>query len=344
MAELTSGIFAAASNLQARQVFDICESLQAGEVGYFSFPEAYRGPEVGLSRASVMWDGMDVSALQRAYITGFNYNNPIVPRALTNVDWSLWQTDYIAEQQKSSFMYSAFSEMARRGVDLSNSPEQHVLTSMKVDLLARLDKGGVSVAKTLCTNLRSEADAFVAENELVLWRTVTGRAAWQLCLERQLDALISTEKPPVLLADVTEGSYLRCFLLRGKPVLCLRYAAPIQTPLERLEVFVMEEESELQNKFSKLSALLKLPWALVHCVVKDGDITVYDVDSDPILEQMPLDVQSYLNLCLAHDLLAEPLPSAEHLSETALVREMPFLRRMLTVLFDIERKKYTPLQ
>ncbi|HBR95834.1 MAG TPA: hypothetical protein DD979_00440 [Gammaproteobacteria bacterium] len=342
MADLISGIFAPPGDLHADALHHVAERLQPGACARLAFPQA-GVPAVSLERDAVYWGGEDVSRLQRAFVRGFSYTNPVVPRAMDDVDWSLWQYDYIGEQQKTSFLYSALSELDRRGVRMSNAPRVYLDVSMKTDLLARVRASGIQVPDVMCTNTRDEADAFMARHEHVLWRPATGRAAWQLCRERQLEFLVGADKTPVLLSSIAPGMFLRCYLVDGEPVLCLKYAAPEQVPLERLEVFQAIEDDSFYTQLRDTAAVLGMRWGAVHCVFDaEAGFAVYDIDPDPVVSAMPAAVQEYLNLCIAHDLLGQSIPASDALRDTALVRELPFLRRMLSVLFDMERSKYAP--
>ncbi len=341
MSDHLTGIFSPPGDRQATALFQVLESLEPGVAGMFDFPVEGK-PAVSLGREAVMWGGMDVSQLKTAYIRGFSYTNPVVPGALEDVDWSLWQYDYISEQQKTSFLYSAMSELDRRGVKMSNPPGTFLDVSMKTDLLERMRSAGVGVPDILCTNTRSEADAFAARYDAILWRPATGRAAWQLCKERQLDALVDTDKTPVLLSSIKEGMFLRCYICDSEPVLNLKFAPPEQIPLERLEIYQAIQEDWFFPQLRDAAAVLNMRWGAIHCVINEnGELFVYDIDADPVLTAMPNEVQEYLNLCLANSLLGNTLPAADKLMDTALVRSLPFLRRMLSVLFDIERSKYS---
>ncbi|MCB1754205.1 MAG: hypothetical protein KDJ38_01700 [Gammaproteobacteria bacterium] len=339
MVKPVTGIFAPAGDSQAQKLFASLEELQPGAAGLYYFPED-GNPPVCLGRDEILWNGFDVSRLKTAFVRAYNYSNPVVPPVMEDTDWSLWQFDYMCEQQKTSFLYSALAEMQRRGVVMSNAPGVYLDVSMKADLLERIRAAGVSVPDLICTNNRSEADAFADAREHILWRPVTGRAAWQLCLEKQLDALVDTDKTPVLLAGLESGHFLRCYISDGEPVLCLKFAPPAQTPLERLEVFEVAEENDFYPQLKAAAAVSNMRWGAVHCVLEDGRISVYDVDPDPVLRHLPPDVQDYLTLCLAHGLLGRSVPAADALMQTPLARSLPFLRRMLTVLFDLERSKY----
>ncbi len=339
MAKPIAGIFVSTYDTQYPKLMSVLQSLQEGAAHLFRFP-LQGSPLVSLERDVVLWDNVDVSKLSTAYVRGFSYTNPVVPAAMEDTDWSLWQLDYIREQQKTSFLYSAFSEMHRLGVNMYNAPGVYLDVSMKVDLLERIRDAGVTVPDLVCTNNRSEADSFSDSQENILWRPATGRAAWQLCKERQLDSLIDPGKTPVILAGIEPGIFVRCYICNGEPVLCLKYSPPSPLPLERLEVFQVVEETDFYHDLRATAKVLELQWGVISCTVDDGKTAVYDIDADPILSELPPEVQEYLMLCLAHSLIGQTAPTAQALHGTSLVRSLPFLRRMLAVLFEIEYKKY----
>ncbi|MDO6461244.1 hypothetical protein Q4485_11095 [Granulosicoccaceae sp. 1_MG-2023] len=342
MSEATaSAIFAPPGHARAARLLALAEAIRPGTMRGYAFPVA-AGDAVGLGREAVYWNGDDVSRLGRAALFGFAYHNPVVPQTPVETDWSLWQYDYISEQQKTSFLYSAFSEISRRGVRLYNPPSVYLDCATKPDLLLSAQAAGAQIPALICTNSRDEAEAFAAEHEIVLWRPATGRAAWQVCGERQREALFATDQPPVLLAAVVPGLFLRCYLCDGEPVLALRFGAPAQTPLERLEFFQLEPDTVFYPALREIAANSGLRWGVIHAAVEGERVTVYDIDPDPVTSALPEAVNTYLLKVLACHLMAEPAPLPAVLGEDALVRELPFLRRMLSVLFDIERSKYAP--
>ncbi len=336
----TTGVFAPAGDSQALELQRVVNDLRPGACALMEFPSDGGEPSVSLSREAVYWGDVDATKLKTGFVRAFQYSNPVVPQPLSDVDWSVWQYTYIGEQQKTSFLYSALSEIDRRGVSLFNPPGMYLDVSMKVDLLERVRSGGVRVATMLCTNDLVEARAFAESREHILWRPATGRAAWQLCMERQLQALLDCRKPPVILADIEPGLFLRCYVLDGEPVLCLKFVNPMQVPLECLEVFQAVEEGGYFAELRKCIKLSGLKWGAIHCAVEDDRLAVYDIDADPVLSYLPVEVQNYLNTCIAYSLLALELPTSLTIPEGPLPRALPFLRRMLTALFEVERSKY----
>jgi len=340
MTDLITGVFSPADDKQTRRLIEQINSLQAGAVQHFAFPEP-NGVEVSLERDVIMWGDVDVSQLKTAYIRGFSYTNPVVPKAMDDTDWSLWQYDYISTQQTLSFLYSSLTELDRRGVEMHNPPGLYLDVSMKINLLETLRHQGVALPELLCTNNREAADSFSDSHEGLLWRPATGRAAWQLCQHKQLDILIDESKPPVILSSIEPGLFLRCYISQGVPVLCLKYSPPAQIPLERMEVYQVVEASDFHPQLIEIAKNINMKWGSISCTLHEGKICLYDIDADPILTALPTQVQDYLSLCLAHALIArQNIPTAQALYDCALARELPFLRRMLTVLFEIEYRKY----
>lgn len=337
--QATTGIFAPAGHPRAEALLTLAESIRPGRVRSYPFPKE-GGAGVGLGRERIDWAGDDVSQLDNALVFGFAYNNPVLPANVAETDWSLWQYDYICEQQKTSFLYSAFSEINRRGVCMYNPPGTYLDCATKPDMLFNLQAAGIGVPDLICTNSRDEAERFAEQHGTVLWRPSTGRAAWQICMEKQRDALFDGEQPPVLLAGIAPGLFLRCYLCDGEPVLALRYGAPAQTPLERLEFFQVEPDQSFYPVLRKIADASHVRWGVVHAAVDGDSVVVYDVDPDPVTTALPAGVNDYLTKVLACHLLGEQAPAASVLGEDALVRELPFLRRMLSVLFDVERAKY----
>lgn len=335
----SSGIFAPAGHARAVSLLTMAESIEPGIVRSYPFPTE-GGAAVGLGRERIDWCGDDVSQLEKAVVMGFAYNNPVVPAVPAETDWSLWQYDYIGEQQKTSFLYSAFSEIDRRGVRMYNPPAAYLDCATKPDMLFKLHAAGIGTPELICTNSRDEAEAFAETHGTVLWRPSTGRAAWQVCMEKQREALFDAEQPPVLLSGVAPGLFLRCYLCDGEPVLVLRYGAPSQTPLERLEFFQLEPDDAFYPALREIAKLTGVRWGVVHAAVEGGSVVVYDVDPDPISSALPAPIDQYLQKVLACHLIGELAPQQDVLGEDPLVRELPFLRRMLSVLFEVERAKY----
>ncbi|MGI9303828.1 MAG: hypothetical protein ACR2RB_14180 [Gammaproteobacteria bacterium] len=315
------------------------ESIAPGASRHFTIPED-GAPKVAVDRTGVFWDDVNVARLEIAYIHRFAYRNPVVPVPLDDIDWTLWQADYIAEQQRSSFIYSAFAEMERHGVTLINPPAVHIQNFMKADLLEDLREAGFKVPTLVCTNDLAVVNAFCADRKHVLWRPATGRAPWQLFGERQKELLISSRRPPILLSDVVAGPLVRAYLYDGEPLLCLQHSAPEVAPLETLEVFRGVELPQLSDELRRLAQTMSLGWAQIQFSVwNDEEIWVYDIDPDPLFDRLPDTIRQRLTHALAHRLAGKEL-ATEALPEEPHPRPMTFLRRMLRILFEIEYKRH----
>lgn len=314
------------------------EEIHPGASRIFEFP-VQGTPKVVIDEAGVYWDGTDVTGLDVAFVQGITYANPVTPADLGDIDWSVWQTDYIGERQRSSFIYSALCEMERRGVKVINPPPVLVQSFMKADLLEDLRQASFNVPQLMCTNDPEEARAF-SQSQRVLWRPLTGRAGWQPFLDRQLEILISPGKPPVLLAETIEGSLVRAYVFDGHPLLFLEYLPPDVIPIERLELLRAIECPQLQPELERLAAAIGFRWAQVLFVLGEDRVWIYDVDVSPVLDWLPEVFQKELMLRLSEGLLGREhkrgaLPPAEFCP-----RPMPFLRRMLWDLFSMEYRKY----
>lgn len=333
------GLFSQPHDSQTSALQDYINSIAPGVCQHFTVP-VHGSPPVALDRSGVYWDSVNVAELDLAYVHGFSYANPVIPPSRDNLDWTVWQVDYISEQQKSSFMFSAFEEMERRGVRLFNPPRIHVQNFLKVDLLGELRGAGFQVPKMVCTNDREVVQAFGHDVEQPIWRPVTGRAAWQAFGDKQRELLVSTRATPILLAEIIDGPLIRSYLIDGQPLLCLQNSAPALTPLERLEVFQEFECSEVHGELRRLAEITGLRWGQVLFVLKDDQIWVYDVDADPIFDWLPEVYQRKLGEGLAQRFLGHDIATGTEVSDTAHLRPTPFLRRMLRILFELEYRKY----
>ncbi|MFH1491232.1 MAG: hypothetical protein ABII06_20175 [Pseudomonadota bacterium] len=297
--------------------------------------------EVSLDQSALYWNGRDLTGLDIAYIHGFSFMNPVVPSPGRERDWSLWQSDYLVEQQKYSFLFSMFKELERRGVTLVNPPEAHVRSFMKPSFLEHLRRSGFSVPKLLCSNDMRSVKTFCAENEITLWRPSAGRAAWQLFLDRQRTHLIKRDAPPVLLSEGIEGPLVRGYFFDKKPLLMLKFNPPHRTPPERLEQFFHVDHPEAAEELGRLGEVIGAKWFLVFFILKDNRPWIYDIDPDPILDGLPDFYREHLMRHLACSLAGTqeecPLPEG---ADPPLDRPVFFLRRMLQILFDLEKSKY----
>jgi hypothetical protein len=335
------GIFSERHNPQAERLHQHINQLAQGSCRHFTLPKDDGSPVVALDETGVYWDEINVAELDIAYLHGFSYTYPLAPTPLGQVDWSLWQIDHLLEQQKSSFLLSAFTEMERHGVKLLNPARVYLKNFAKAELLEGLHQADFPVPRMVCTNDMEATQAFIREvSDKVVWRPATGRAAWQLFRDRQREHLISTAKPPILLAEIIEGPLIRGYLIDGEPLLCLnRYPPACILHAETLESFKAMECPEVYGELRRLATQLSLHWGQVSFVLAEGRPWIYDVDVDPILGPMPEVFQERLidglaRACLGMDQAAEPLP------ETPQARRTLFLRRMLFPLFEFEHMKY----
>lgn len=335
------GIFSEPHNRQATALKQRIDGLAPGTCRHFSLP-AHGAPAVAVDETGVYWDDVNVAQLDKAYMHGFSYASPVVPEPLDDIDWSVWQTHHIALQQRTSFIYSAWAEMERRNVKLFNPLRTQVQGFMKFDLLEDLRQAGLRVPRMVCTNHMEAVQAFVTEVEHTLWRPATGRAAWQLFLDKQRDYLITPSKPPVFLAELIEGMLIRCYLLEGKPLLCLKRNGPVCFPLETLEIFEATECPAVYEELQRVAETIPMGWGQVLFILKDEQAWIYDVDTDPIYDWLPDLYQRRLTEGLAMGLLGMDLETGPRSALPDMPQPRPtlFLRRMLQILFAFEYKKY----
>ncbi len=333
------GILANGADGQAVMVRDAVERLRPGVTRLFDL--SLDGREtVTISADGVSWERLAPDAFDTLYVHGFQYQEPAVPEAMDGADWSLWQAGYVARQQKQSFLYSVLSRMEAGGVRMFNGPAVHLRGFSKPFDLQALEAGGVRLPDWTATNDGDAADRFRARHETVVWRTVTGRCAWQLFKDRQREALISPQAPPVMLAGVAPGRLIRVFVAEGVPVLSLAFDAPNCEALERMELFGALEPDDGTRAIARAVAAAGLRWAMILFVDGDGGPVVYDMDPDPVLGELPVDFQEYLADALARALLGEPLDGLRFGDEELRERKTLFLRRMHRIQFDIEATKY----
>ncbi len=334
------GIFAPWQSSQARRILAAAASLPGVQAHFFDM-SLKEGPPVAISDSALRWNGVDLCGLSVAFLHGFSYMNPVVPSDPADGDYSVWRTDYLSDQQRYSFLFSLFTEMARRGVRMVNPPDVFLQYFMKPFSLESIAKAGFFVPETLCTNDADSVAAFCRRHEAIVWRPATGRAAWQPFREKQRRNLIRRDAPPLLLAESMDGPLVRCYLYDGKPLLFLKYDAPSGAPPERLERFWAADFPDLHDELRRFSESLDLSWAMVMFVVSGGKMWIYDVDPDPVLEWLPAEFRDHLVRRLAAELAGQSPPETG-LVEEGHTRQRPafFLRRMLRILFEIESIKY----
>lgn len=342
MSQIKVGLFAPRGDEQAEQLRRRLDELAPGTARHFTIPEA-GAPAVALDSIGIEWDGANVAELECAYVHGFRYANPAVPRALEDADWTIWQTDYILDQQRASFLHSAFSELERRGVRLFNPPAQHVEAFALPSLLERLRQTGFCVPPLVCTNDRDAAETFCEQVGASVWRPATGRAPWQRCTPYRRDRVLGLDKPPIIIAGVVEGPLLRAYLMNGKPLLVTKCKAPaFMPPLEQLEVFTAAACPEVHGELERFAKVSGLRWTVVSFVVQNGRPWIYGVDPDPLWINLPAPYRERLVTGLAEGLAGMDGMMLGELSTQPQPRNTLFLRRMLQPLFELEHRKYHP--
>lgn len=284
-------------------------------------------------------DGHRLTSFDAVLVRGFEYMDPVVPNSAVGADWSVWQIDYMIDQQRFSSQYSLLEELARRGVEVMNPPRAHLHGFQRSQLLNVIADAGISVPSVLCTNDPAAASAFCAENGQTVWRPATGRASWQRFTRRQQDAFVTSAQPPVMLASVADGGMVRCWLLRGRPLLCLTHAPADAGGLERTEaLWALEPARVGARTLAPICALLGAPWLQVTYAFDGSEPVVYDIDFDPRLDWLPPLHRGVLITRLAAGLSGSTVDDT--VPAGVQQRPTPLLRRMLRDLFDYESSKY----
>jgi hypothetical protein len=300
------------------------------------------GQRVVLDAGGVSWNEVRLEQLEALYIHGFRYEDPVLPPADPVCDWSLWQVGAVIRQQTYSFLYSVLARLEQRGGPrLYNPPSAEVAAFDRPGQLDRLARAGFVVPPLLTGNDDGTVAAFQGQHAGVVWRPVTGRAAWQRFLDRQRQHLVGPDKPPVLLAAVTPGRLLRVYVLDGRVALVLAVAPPDREGLERLETMipVTDLAPEFLETVGRAVSSLGVRWAVALVTDGSGVPTFYDVDPDPELSCLPPPFEAHLGRCLAAALAGEPLPAAPFGADPV-ERPALLLRRMLAIQFDMEQSKY----
>lgn len=301
------------------------------------------GGRFALDADSIQVDGVDLGGFDTVWTHGFSYENPIIPDAGLHRDWSVWQIGYLADQQTYSSRFSLLRELQRRGVRVVNPVDLHIESFVRFGLLERLRALGLPIPPLLCCNQVAAAEAFCREHEAVLWRPVTGRASWQFFEEKQKTAHVAPDKPPVLLSPALPGHLLRVWLVAGKVVLCLKHrhpdAAPYQEALERFWAVPCPEA--VRAPVERMAAALGLYWGSVLLVEGADGPWIYDLDTDPLIDWLPIPHRDHLVQALAAGLAGDVVPVAASGTSEPDIHERSglFLRRMLRILFQFEASK-----
>ncbi len=337
------GVFGYGAQGQALLLVDTLNRVQPGSAHYFDL--GLEGNQLSTLGSDLLrFDGIDLRKLKYAYIHGLCYQYPVVPRAVTAVDWSLWQSGHVLDQQKFSYILSLVQELQRHGV-ATLSPLRALLGNfMKYEQLQQMRRLGCAVPPMICTNDQERATEFCARHELTVWRPATGHGAWQSFGARQLAHLCAPDKPPVIVCAVKPGAYVRSYYFAGKSLLNLQCRGPGYHPVETLETFWEDPELDTRECGRYLHEKLGHEWVSVALVPEGATQWIYDIDVDPIVLGLPPAHRDFLLETLARHLLQRPdtdaLPTRPAGPQQ---RATLFLRRMLTVLFDMERSKHRPM-
>jgi hypothetical protein len=338
------GLVAPANSPLAKQLQSRLAALTGAPVDWFDagLPE---GTRISLGEHGASWDGVPLDGFDALFIHGFRYEDPVLPVAEPTADWSLWQAGHVRQQQRYSLFYSLLSRLEAGRLRLYNGPSVHLEGFSRHHQLERLGVAGVPVAAAISTNDPAEAERFCAIQAAakvpVVWRTATGRSAWQIFLDRQRQHLIAADKPPVMLAPVVPGLLRRAFVVDGRTVLTVQWAAPSSESLERFEQFHVADSDTGVDASVGGAALeaLGIRWGSVLYVAGPDGPVIYDVDADPLVTELPAPLRDHLVACLAAGLMGEEPPV--YAGSPVVERESLFLRRMLRIQFEMEQTKFT---
>lgn len=299
------------------------------------------GEEVTLSAEGARWNGVLLNDLDTVLVIGFRYQDPVLPAADPEVDWSLWQCGHTRAVQTFSFLHSLLCRLETGPVRPLNPVSAHLGAFSRFSDLRRWAGLGIAVPELLCTN--DPAAAIEAERDWgpLVWHPAVGRGAWQLFRERQRLDLLAPGKPPILLAAVTEGPLVRALMCEGEVMLSLISAPPSDEGPERFELF---KAAYLDDPglaaIARVLADNGVPWAEARCVMTPRGPVLFDIDPDPVLNDLPADLARAAWERTAARLVDAPLPP---LGAEIHERATLFQRRMLRVQFEMERSKSLPI-
>ncbi|MGN7612374.1 hypothetical protein ACQZV8_09840 [Magnetococcales bacterium HHB-1] len=300
----------------------------------------------------MVWQGHDIIQLETLWLQSLAYENPPIPSAVHQRDWSLWQIDYLTDQQRYSALLSLWLSAERQGVRVINPVAARLRSFMRSALLIRLHHAGFLLPEFIITNDLKESCKFrQCHNDQVVWRPASGYAAWQLFKQRQERALIDSKQPPILLAEIKSGAIIRIYAFQGKPLLALNMLPPQHTPpQEQLEQFwpvdlSVHHQSWVEKLFSEeiktdLWGGQQPTWMQITAVVDQKQLWIYDIETDPQPDDLPATFQELLAQRLSLALHDQPW---SHRSPTTIQeRDSMLLRRMYRILFEYEESKKRP--
>ncbi len=290
----------------------------------------------------VNWDGVALTALDCLFVCGFDYEEPNVPRAEPTADYSVWQIDYIVDQQRRSFVASVLRDLERRGVRVVNSWAALQAGFSRPGVFGMLARAGCDVPRWLASNDPSAVREFCRDGR-ILWRPAAGRAKWQPFLDRQREHLVAPAKAPILLAEAPRQKLRRAFLCDGEVLLALECAEPTLRGLERMEEVVPCDPAPYAKALAHAVRAVGATWAAVTYAETAEAACIYDVDIDPRYSWLPEEHRAYLAARIAARLLGGavsepaglPLPPRGE-------RDSLFQQRMLHILHQMEATKYAP--
>jgi hypothetical protein len=299
------------------------------------------GSTVQLDQTGVVWNGSHLQEFDKLVILGFEYQDPLIPRAVVSADWSIWQIDYVVDQQYYSFISSVLRDLERRGVCMVNKWDSLKYNFSKALLLSRLQESGFLLPQWLCSNEMSVVEKFCADEKQVIWRPNNGRAAWQLFLDKQRLYCVDPSKAPVLIASHPGFQLQRAFVCGTEVLMALHCSSPYAADFEYMEQVWCCDSTAVAAELAAAVAATGATWAQVLYTEIDGRPCIYDIDTDPKYGWLPLEFRNYLNHRLAEQLLEIPVTTIAPLGSTARVeRDSLFVRRMLVTLHELEANKY----
>lgn len=336
------GVLAEAADSCARELVARIASLSGQDCPLFDY-SALAEVRVEMGQSGIAWDGVQLGGFDKLLLLGFDFQDPLVPRAVAGADWSVWQIDSIVDQQRWSFVSSAICDLERRGVVMVNCAHALEFGFAKARLLAELKRGGFLVPHWLCSNEMPVVQRFCDEQKHVVWRPNTGRAMWQLFLDKQRLHCVDPAKPPVLVASHPEQALVRAFVCGDEVLLGLQCSAPHVDMFERMEEVWACDCGALADELVRAVSLIRAGWAQVLFVEQGGRPCIYDIDVDPRYGWLPPEFRAYLQTRLTRKLLDLPAPTAGDLPVPARSeRDSLFVRRMLVTLHELEASKYAP--